>query len=164
MLPYASAACSRTTHSSSEFAEAGRAHLYEELSDPTVDTVQTCCILALVDWGQGEIERAWTMSGASLNIPVDLDLMLTRTTRSNRHHPINPTFPPRQLQQQLPRPLPPHPLPFRPSLLPHQDVPLRPHNPHFPFPPYRPPSSHPPRRFLHHSRSRNFSINGGIET
>jgi hypothetical protein len=69
-VPYLSSAAARATHSAEVFAAAGRAHLYEALNNATLETVQACCLLAMADWGCGELNRAWTLSCRSSVFPL----------------------------------------------------------------------------------------------
>lgn len=64
MTPYLASSVASSTHRPEVFAAASRAHLFAALDKPTIETVQACCLLALSDWGLGELNRAWTLSSA----------------------------------------------------------------------------------------------------
>ncbi|GAA5908523.1 hypothetical protein JCM5296_004783 [Sporobolomyces johnsonii] len=66
------------THSPSVWAEAARAHLWEEVEKlPTVETVGAAVIGALVDWGTGQLNRAWVLSSLALSLSINLSLHLS---------------------------------------------------------------------------------------
>ena len=44
------------------YASASRAALFESLANPSLESVQAACILALSDWGAGALDCAWILS------------------------------------------------------------------------------------------------------
>ncbi|GAA5953674.1 hypothetical protein JCM10213_000565 [Rhodosporidiobolus nylandii] len=71
----------KETHLSAVWAKAARAHLMEEVlsGKATVETVQAAVLCALSDWGAGELDRAWMLSGLSLTVAINLSLHLSAT-------------------------------------------------------------------------------------
>ncbi|BGP44088.1 Glucose-responsive transcription factor [Rhodotorula kratochvilovae] len=72
-----------STHPSEVYARAARTHLMREVllgggaEGARVETCQAAVICALVDWGAGEIERAWMLSALALSLALRLSLHLS---------------------------------------------------------------------------------------
>jgi len=75
------------------FAGPARAHLFDKIGEPTVESVQAAVLLALVDWGQGELSRAWTLSAMALALAVNLNQhVIDRNDPQSRSSPGLQTF------------------------------------------------------------------------
>ncbi|KAM0754705.1 hypothetical protein T439DRAFT_345555 [Meredithblackwellia eburnea MCA 4105] len=81
VTPYLSPADAATSQRAEVLAASSRAHLFNALDKPTIETVQACSLLALSDWGQGELERAWTLSSLAIALAITLSLHITATPK-----------------------------------------------------------------------------------
>ncbi|GAA6054001.1 hypothetical protein JCM3770_002412 [Rhodotorula araucariae] len=77
-----SSSLAHSTHPPEVFASAARAHLMREVLDSSkegvrVETCQAAVLCALVDWGTGEVERAWMLSALALALAIHLSLHLS---------------------------------------------------------------------------------------
>ncbi|BGP04151.1 Zn(2)-C6 fungal-type domain-containing protein [Rhodotorula toruloides] len=64
------------------YARAARTHLVRDVfldgtGGLSVENVQSAAILALVDWGAGQLDRAWMMSALALSLALSLSLHLS---------------------------------------------------------------------------------------
>ncbi|GAA6061239.1 hypothetical protein JCM10212_002698 [Sporobolomyces blumeae] len=74
---YLSPSVSHSTHPPGVWAEAARAHLWAELERaPNLETVQAAIIGSIVDWGAGELNRAWISPGLAVALSINLSLHL----------------------------------------------------------------------------------------
>lgn len=56
-----------STHPPAVWADAARAHLWADIEkSPNLETVQAAIIAVLIDWGAGELNRAWIVSSKPL--------------------------------------------------------------------------------------------------
>lgn len=65
-VPYLTPIAARSISSAETYASASRSALFESLGNPSVESVQAACILALHDWGIGNLDRAWILSSTSV--------------------------------------------------------------------------------------------------
>ncbi|KAI5474369.1 C6 transcription factor [Pseudohyphozyma bogoriensis] len=79
VIPYLPTSSTQPALLVETFAAPARAHLYKAIGNPTVESVQSCTLLALVDWSQGELTRAWTLSSLSVALSITLSLHLSST-------------------------------------------------------------------------------------
>lgn len=63
-VPYLSPTSQRQTHTAEVFASSARKWLWDGIKEPNLERVQAAALLALVDWGRGEMARAWNLSGS----------------------------------------------------------------------------------------------------
>ncbi|ORY88663.1 hypothetical protein BCR35DRAFT_350894 [Leucosporidium creatinivorum] len=80
VVPYLPPTSAKLTHSAEVFAEAGRQHLYHSMHEARLETVQACVLLALCDWGMGELSRAWALSCLSIALSINLSLHISLPT------------------------------------------------------------------------------------
>ncbi|KAM0787161.1 hypothetical protein ACM66B_006411 [Microbotryomycetes sp. NB124-2] len=73
-VPYLPPVIAADVDAATDFAAAGRWHLHLAMQAPTLQTVQAACLLAVADWAQGELHRAWTLSALSLALALSLSL------------------------------------------------------------------------------------------
>ncbi|KAK4701830.1 hypothetical protein P7C70_g4392, partial [Phenoliferia sp. Uapishka_3] len=95
VTPYLTSSAAATTHTPEVFASAARAHLFASLDKPSVETVQACCLLALSDWGLGELNRAWTLSSLAIALSINLSLHITKPRPDGAPRPESETSPSR---------------------------------------------------------------------
>lgn len=55
-------------------ADASRTAVLRSIEHATIETVQSAAILALFHWGEGELERAWTLSALSVVLAFNLGM------------------------------------------------------------------------------------------
>ncbi|GAA6012720.1 hypothetical protein JCM11491_002541 [Sporobolomyces phaffii] len=66
-----------STHPPSVWAEAARAHLWTEIEKtPNLETVQAAIIGSIIDWGAGELNRAWIVSSIAVALSINQSLHL----------------------------------------------------------------------------------------
>ncbi|GAA5932299.1 uncharacterized protein JCM15063_001183 [Sporobolomyces koalae] len=74
---YLPAAVAPSTHLPAVWAQAARAHLWAEIDKtPSLETVQATIIGVIIDWGAGEMNRAWIMSSIAVALSINLELHL----------------------------------------------------------------------------------------
>ncbi|GAA5947842.1 hypothetical protein JCM3765_001107 [Sporobolomyces pararoseus] len=70
-----------STHPPSAWAEAARGHLWAEVDKtPNLETVQAAIIGSIVDWGAGELDRAWIVSSIAVALSINLSLHLASSS------------------------------------------------------------------------------------
>ncbi|KAK4047284.1 hypothetical protein OIO90_006245 [Microbotryomycetes sp. JL221] len=72
--PYMPPGSGLTPLDARSFAAIGRNHIQQRLDQPTLAMVQALCLLAVADWGQGELKRAYILSGLALTIAFYIGL------------------------------------------------------------------------------------------
>ncbi|GAA5905646.1 uncharacterized protein JCM6883_005395 [Sporobolomyces salmoneus] len=71
-----------STHPPRVWAEAARAHLWADIErSPNLETVQAAIIGVLVDWGAGELNRAWIISSIAVSLAINLSLHLAASSQ-----------------------------------------------------------------------------------
>jgi len=67
-----------STHAPEVWANAARAHLWTEIEKaPNLETIQAVVVGVIVDWGAGELNRAWVLSSEVSSLPFP-EPLLTR--------------------------------------------------------------------------------------
>ncbi|GAA5879755.1 hypothetical protein JCM16303_004163 [Sporobolomyces ruberrimus] len=69
------------THHPALWAEAARNHLWTAIEgNPTLETVQAAVLGIMIDWGAGDLEKAWIVSSIAIALSINLSLHLTSPT------------------------------------------------------------------------------------